>query len=455
MKFRGYLGASLLSIALLSTSVSGAAALSITEALTAAYNHAPDLKVAVLEAKSSAEGIVQAKAGQMPTISANVSGGYGSSLVGGSWSDGATSLSTSLEYGQNIFDSGATAARIEAARAGAEVAELRIRTAEQTVFYDVVRAYLDVLAGRELLALRQDNISFFQAQLQSAQDRLEVGEGTRIDVAQAQARLAQVQATYQASLGSLREAEARFETLVGQKPNSLSRGHNVGNMIPRSLDASLAEAESGHPALMLAKASIRAAQAGVDLALAGFGPTAGISGSISSTWGQQGALSRGQIDAQVGFRISIPIYSGGATGSRVRQANLGQIKSEVDALSAYDGIREAVIAAWSGIQSADAGIGAAQAAVAASTTVLEGVIQERDLGTKTTLEVLNAQADLTSARESLISASNNKVLATFALLSAMGRLTASDLGLPVEIKTAMPYTQTVEDVWQELRTVAD
>jgi len=87
--------------------------------------------------------------------------------------------------------------------------------------------------------------------------------------------------------------------------------------------------------------------------------------------------------------------------------------------------------------------------------VVAGVVQERDLGTRTTLDVLNAQAELSTARESLINASSNKVIATFSLLSAIGRLNASDLGLPVTVKTAVPYTQTVEDVWQELRTVAD
>lgn len=455
MKYREFLGASLLAVVVALSATGAAHAQSISQALAAAYDHAPDLQAAVIDAKSSAERIVQAKSGMMPNISASVTGGYGSSLVGGSWSPGASSLSTSLEYGQNFFDGGATAAQVEAARAGAEVAELQIRTTEQTVLYQVVQAYLNVLGGRELLALRQENINFFQAQLQSAQDRLDVGEGTRIDVAQAQARLAQVQAAYQASVGTLQSAEATFQRLVGVRPQNLSRSHNFTGLIPRSLDAALAEAETGHPGILLAKAGIRAAQAGVDVAQAGFGPTAGISGSVGSTWTGPAGGARDGLTAQVGFRITVPIYSGGRTGSALRQANLGQIKSEVDAMSAYDQIREAVIAAWAGIQSADAQINAAQAGVSSSNTVLDGVIQERDLGTRTTLDVLNAQADLTSARESLITASSNKVLASFALLSATGRLTATDLGLPVQVKTAVPYTQAVEDVWQELRTIAE
>ncbi|WIY54180.1 TolC family outer membrane protein [Devosia sp. YIM 151766] len=455
MKYREFLGASLFALFAACGAIVPAQAQSISQALAAAYDHAPDLQAALINAKSSAEKIVQAKSGMMPNISASVSGAYRTSLTNGSWTPGALPLSASLDYSQNIFDSGATTAQIEAARAGVEVAELQIRTTEQTVLYQVIQAYINVLGGREMLALREENIRFFQAQLQSARDRLEVGEGTRIDVAQAEARLAQVQAAYQATLGSLQSAEATFQRLVGARPQGLSTGHNYGNLIPRSLDAAISEAEAGHPGILLAKASIRAAQAGVDLALAGFGPTAGISGSLGSSWTGPAGGSQDGISAQVGFRISVPIYSGGRTGSAVRQANFGQIKSEVDAMSAYDQVREAVIAAWAGIQSADAQISAAQAGVSSSDTVLAGVIQERDLGTRTTLDVLNAQADLTSAKESLITASNNKVLATFSLLSALGRLTAADLGLPVQVKTALPYSQAVEDVWQELRTVAE
>jgi len=454
MKYRGFLGASLLALAMACGSVGTAQAQSISQALAAAYDHAPDLQAALLSAKASAEGIVQAKSGMMPTLGASVSGSQNASLVGGNWQSGS-SLTTGLSYSQTIFDNFRTEAQVEAARASAEVAEHQIRNAEQNVLLEVIQAYMSVLSGRELLALRQENISFFQAQVQAAQDRLDVGEGTRIDVAQAQARLAQGQAAYQASLGSLQTAEATFQRLVGVRPQGLSTSHQYSNLIPRSLDSAISEAEIGHPGILLAKAGIRAAQAGSDAAQAGFGPTASISGSVGTSWtGPSGGPQDG-IRGSLGFEVRIPIYAGGAIGSAVRQANLNQIKSEVDAMSAYDQVREAVISAWTGIQSADAQISAAQAGVSSSNTVLDGVIQERDLGTRTTLDVLNAQADLTTARESLINASNSKVVATFALLSAMGRLTATDLGLPVQVKTAVPYTQAVEDVWQELRTIAE
>lgn len=454
MIYRRILGASLLSLAVALSTGGMAHAQSISQALAAAYDHAPDLQSALLSAKASAETIVQAKSRGLPTIGASISGSQSASLNNGNWSSGSQ-LTTGLSYNHTIFDNFQTAAQVEAARAQAEMAEHQIRNTEQNILLQVVQAYMEVLSGRELVSLRQENINFFQAQLQSAQDRLDVGEGTRIDVAQAQARLAQGQAAYQAALSGVETSRATFQRLVGVQPQSLSTSHNYANLIPRSLDAAISEAEVGHPGILLAKAGIRASQAGSDAAQAAFGPTASINGQVGTRWSGPNGAPQDGISGSLGFQITIPIYAGGAIGSNVRQANLQQMQSEVEAMSTYDQVREAVISAWTGIQSADAQISAAQAAVSSSNTVLEGVIQERDLGTRTTLDVLNAQADLTSAREALINASNGKIVATFALLSAMGRLTALDLGLPVEIKTAVPYTQAVEDVWQELRTIEE
>ncbi|MDB5621672.1 MAG: TolC family outer membrane protein [Devosia sp.] len=451
MSIRVRLTVSALALAL-ALGATTAQAQSITQALTAAYAYAPDLQSALLEAKSSAENIVQAKSRKLPTIGASVSGTYSWTAIGGPLQDNAA-LNAGLSYNQTIFDNFQTEAQIEAARAGAEIAEYQIRNTEQNVLLNVVQAYMSVLSDRQLVGLRQENVNFYNTQLSSARDRLEVGEGTRIDVAQANARLAQGQAAYQAAVNSLEVSEATFQRYVGSAPRNLQSSHNFARLIPSSLQSAIAEAESAHPAILTSKAAIRAAQAGSDAAKGAFGPTATVSGQIgtgiASPGGPQG------VSGQMRLNINIPIYAGGALGSGVRQANLDQIRSEVDAMSVYDQIREAVISAWAGIQNADAQIQAAQSAVSAGQEVVNGVIQERDLGTRTTLDVLNAQAELISAREGLINASSSKVIATFSLLAAIGRLTANELGLPVETKTAVNYTQEVEDVWQELRVVED
>ncbi|WP_224702177.1 TolC family outer membrane protein [Devosia aquimaris] len=454
MSFRKRLAVSAVAVLASALAVNGAQAQSIAQALTIAYDHAPDLQSALLNAKASAENIALAKAGTRPTLGASVSGNYSWSLAGGKFTDG-TSLTTGLSYSQTLYDGNKTNSEVEAARAGAEAAEYQIRNTEQNVLLAVVQAYVSVLSNSQLVALRQENLSFFQAQLQSARDRLDVGEGTRIDVAQAEARLAQGDATYRAALSNLETSKATFQRYVGQAPHNLSASHNFSRLIPSGLSAAIAEAETGHPAILMAKAAIRAAQASSKAAEAGFGPKASLNGSVGSkVTGQNGSPTDG-FSGSVSFQITVPLYAGGAIGASVRKANIEQIKSEVDAMSSYDKIRESVISAWAGIQSADAQISAASAAVSAGKTVLDGVIQERDLGTRTTLDVLNSQAELTTAREGLINASSNKVLATFSLLAAMGHLTASDLGLNVEIKSAARYTDAVDDVWAELRTVSE
>lgn len=452
MFFRVKFSASLLALVIASVSFGGAQAQSISQALTAAYKYAPDLQSALLAAKASAENIALAKSAKLPTIGGSLSATDSWSVAGGSFAD-QRSFNAGVAYNQTLFDNYKTEASIEQARAGAEAAEYQIQNTEQNVLLNVVQAYMTVLNDRELVDLRQENVNFFQAQLKSAQDRLNVGEGTKIDVAQAQARQAQGVSAYRAALASLEISKATFQRYVGAAPQNLSASHNFGRLVPSTLAKAIASAEANHPALRMAKAAIRAAQAGSDEAGAAFGPSVTFSSSVGTGISDPGGSQA--ISGQFKLGVSVPIYAGGALGASVRKANLNQIKSEVDAMSTYDQVRQSVISAWSGIQSADAQIEAANAAVSAGRDVVEGIVQERDLGTKTTLDVLNSQADLTTAREGLINASTQKVIATFSLLAATGQLTAQSLGLAVEVKSAANYTATVEDVWQELRSVDD
>ncbi len=424
----------------------------LAQALASAYTNNPNIASALLSVKSAAEDIALRKAGKYPVISASITGTNSWGVTGGT-ATGSNSLEADLSYRHTLFDNFKTEAQIEQARALAELSAQSLRNAEQNVLLSVANAYMSVIRDSELVQLRQDNVGFYDAQLRSATDRLEVGEGTKIDVAQAQARQAQGVAAYKAAVASLQTSQASYQRWVGHKPQDLSGNVGFEYMIPGSIDSAIASAEEQHPAILSAKAAIRVSQAGSDAAKAAFGPTLDLIGSLCAVQCFGGPATG--ISGSLRMTLSIPIYAGGAMGASVRKANLEQIKSEVDAMSAYDQVREAVIASWSGMQNASAQIESAQAAVASGQLVLDGVIQERDLGQRTTLDVLNSQAELTSAREGLISARTSKVIATFSLFAATGQLSASALQLPVEIKTGDNYTDAVEDVWQELRTVED
>jgi outer membrane protein len=455
--------ASALAIAVLGLSVP-AKAESIVSALTNAYEYSPQLMSALLSVKSAAETVAQRKAGTRPTIGASASAGTNFSTVIGSGDiNHSETASLNLSYRQTLFDSFLTDSQIEQSRALVELSEHALTNQEQNVLLAVVQAYMNVVRDSQLVALRQENVSFFDAQVNSASERLRIGEGTKIDVSQAEARRAQAVAAYRASLSSLQTSQATYQRYVGHKPSGLQASFPYGKLVPHSIDQAVNLAEARNPAILSAKASIRAAQAGADAARSAFGPTLSLIGQVcalcfsQSTGGGGGgggaAASPFSTSASVQLNLSIPIYSGGALGAGVRKANIEEIKSEVDALATRDQVREAVITAWSTMQNATAQIQSAQSAVSSGQLVLQGVIEERDVGQSTTLDVLNAQAELITAREGLIQAQSSRIIASFALIAATGRLTARDLGLRVAIKSGENYAAKVEDVWQELRAL--
>jgi outer membrane protein len=424
----------------------------LTEALASAYTNNPNIASALLSVKSAAENIALAKAGKRPTIGATANFQSAFSIVGGTYAD-TQSASLGVGINQNIFDNFQTDAEIEQARAMTELSEQTLRNAEQNVLLSVVEAYMGVVRDTQLVKLRQDSVNFFQAQVKSAQDRLQIGEGTRIDVSQAQARLAQGMAAYTAAVTSLSTSQASYARWVGHKARNLSENFRFGSMLPKSIDAAVASAEERHPAILSARAAIRAAQSGTDAARAAFGPTLDLIGNVAATSTFEDGAGSTVPAGSVRLSLSVPLYAGGALGAGVRKANLEQIRSEVDALSTIDQVREAVITSWSTLQNATAQIESAQSAVGSGQLVLEGIIQEREVGQRTTLDVLNAQAELTTAREGLISASASRIIASFAVIASVGRLSAQELKLPVEIKSADGYIAKVEDVWQELRSI--
>jgi outer membrane protein len=452
MKLSGALRAGAFAL-ILAAAPAVAQAESLRQALESAYSNNPNIMSALLSVKASAEDVARAKAGKLPQITGDASLGAGFAQTGQGITFSDPALKLSLGYQQNIFDNFQTEAQIEGARALTEVSKYALRNEEQNVLLSAVQAYMNVVRDSQLVALRRDNVAFFEAQVDSSTNRLELGEGTKIEVSQAEARLAAATASYRAAQASLQTSQASYERWIGHKPKNLSTDFKFGGVLPKSLDDAIAAGEESHPAILSSRAAIRAAMANTDAAAAAFGPSLGLAASVCGYGCFSANPSQGGMTGQVGFSLSVPIYRGGSLGATVRKANLNQIKSEVDALAARDQVREAVISSWSTLQNATAQIASANSAVASGQLVVEGVVQERDVGQSTTLDVLNAQAELTQAREGLITATTSRIIASFALVAAAGRLSPAELGLNVEVKSADGYIATVEDVWAELRAI--
>jgi len=440
-------------VALLGVSVSGASAESLKQALTAAYAHNPAITSALMSVKIAAENIALQKAATRPILGATTSIG---DTFGESQGIGANvqSASVGLGYSQTLYDNHKTDANVEAALAQVAVANENLRSAEATVLLNAVQAYMNVILNTQLVKLRTDSVTFYQSQVKASQDRQNIGEGTKIDVAQAQASLASGVASQKAAMAALQSAQASYVQWVGHKPSNLSSDFNYGTLIPSTVDRAIALSNSYNPSILAAKAAIRAAQAGVDAANSSFGPSVGLTGALGPSF-SSAPSSVGdsmQFGGSVKLSLSVPIYSGGALGAATRQAGNSAIKSQLDAQSALLSVNDQVVTAWSSLQNAAAQIESANAGVQAGQLALQGVIQERDVGQKTTLDVLNQEATLETSQEALVSANASKVIAAFTLIAATGRMAPADLRLATSAKSAEAYTSKVEDTWEEVRS---
>ncbi|MBU1175663.1 MAG: TolC family outer membrane protein [Alphaproteobacteria bacterium] len=433
--------------------VSSASAETLTSALASAYVNNPSILAANLAAQASAENIVLAKSAIMPNVGLSAGVSNTSTLAGGAYT-GSSSANIGLSYSQTLFDNGRTSASIEAARAGAEAAIESARGAEAGVLLGAAQAYVDVAVNSRIVALRQDTVDFLEAQVQAAKDRLSVGEGTSTEVAQAQAQLAQALADQQGAAADLAVSEANYVRFVGHAPSNLTFDFPFESKLPTSLQNALVLAEANHPDLQSALAQVRSARALAENAQAAFGPSVAVSGRVTDTYGfGTGASSGNAIQTSVGVSLSVPLYAGGGMGANARKTNLQLIQAEMTAQSTHDLIKATLAQAWSSLRTSAATIAAVTAAETATQKVLDAVTEEFGVGQKTQLDVLDAKSSLTTVQITKISAESGRFMAALSLLSAVGRMSATELGLPVEVRTPDAYRAKVEDIWQELRAV--
>lgn len=414
-----------------------AAAESLAEALASAYRDNPTLNAQRAALRATDEGVPQALSGYRPRISAGITG---TANRLGSGSGGTITIE------QPIFNGHRTLNGVKIAETAVLAGREALRNAEQNTLLLAAQAFMDLVKAQALLNVRRENVQFLGEQVRAAEDRLNVGEGTRTDVAQTRARLAAGEAAVNAAAAALNSAIAVYEQVIGHQPTSLGAAPPVDGMLPHTLNAALADAMTAHPAILAAGYNIDIAEFNVKVKEGALMPSVSVNGSLSRSF------DSGGYDAEVVGRLSIPIYQGGQASSEVRQDKevLGQRRIELDA--ARDEVRQAVISAWGGLDAARAQITAAQAQVQAEQLVLSGVIEERNVGQQTTLDVLNSQQELLNARVALITAQHDRVIASYSLLASVGQLNADRLGLAVERYDPQHHYVQVRDSWGGLRT---
>jgi outer membrane protein len=448
MSFRGRLLAATFSAGL--AAAGGVAqAETLADAVALAYQNNPTLQAQRATQRALDENYVQARTGWRPTI--NFSGGwtYSESAVPGAAAtalgafdrngdgipDGAgrshsSNVRGTLTFNQPLWTGGRVAAAVAAANADVLQGRENLRRVESQVLTSVIQSYSDVRRDIETLRIREENVKVLTSQRQESQARFDVGEVTRTDVAQSEARLAQAQALLQSSRAQLAISRAAYAALVGQNPGDLAPEPSLAYLLPSDPDQAFAVAEENNPQLRAQQFAEQASRARVAGARAERMPNVNAQAALDfrnqnpeDVW-ERDFFTRG---TSIGVNVTVPIFSGGLISSRVRQATE---RNNADRIT-IEGVRRTVLQTvttfWSQMLAARANIASAEEQVRSARIAAEGTRQEQQVGLRTTIDVLNAEQELRQAELNGVTSRRDEYVAAANVLAAMGRLEGRDL----------------------------
>jgi outer membrane protein len=449
---------------LLSCAVSPVSAETLQGALAKAYKFNSSLNSARAGVRATDENVPLAKSGYRPTIAgqADIDHTSTTTRIGGTQiGSRITTGSFGVQINQMLFDGFQTRNNVSAAEAGVRAAREGLRNTEQNTLFNAASAYMDVIRDRQIAALTERNLAFLNEQVRAARSRFDVGEGTRTDVAQAEAQHASATAQLSGARAQIMASAGAYRQYIGEDPGKLAAA-KPANGLPKSFEAALAVAREQHPAILAGEHQIDVAQFTVKSSegalLPGLDASAGLSTSARHTHtapsltDTDGISTTHTNSASIGATLTIPIYTGGRASANIRQKKelLGQARINLDV--SRDQVRQALTSAWSAYKAAREGVQAGRTLVNAQQLALNGVVEERNVGQRTTLDVLNAQAAVIQAQINLASDEHDVVVASYAILNAMGKLSPEHLGLGVSKYEPKEHYEAVKDKWYGLRT---
>lgn len=425
--------------------MTSAGAQTLKEAMAQAYLTNPTLGAQRAALRAVDEGVPQAKAGWRPTVNAAASAGFAESNRNIGNDQDLNPRTASLTASQPLFRGFRTEAEVASAEAAVRAQRARLLSNEQTVLLQSVTAYLDVLRDQALVELNRNNEQVLRRQLQAANDRFRVGEITKTDVAQAESRLAGSTADRVQAEGNLISSRATFARVVGQMPGTLETAPALP-VLPKSEDEASSTAAGAHPDIITAQSVEEASRYDIDVAWGALLPTVTLDASISRSIESTTENLR-STDKSLLARVSIPLYQAGADYSRVRQRKETSAQRRIEVEDARRAIQQQVTRSWEAYNTARARIVSRQEQGRASRIALDGVQQEALVGSRTTLDVLDAEQEFLNANVQLVVAQRDERVAAFTLLAAVGQLTAEQMALGVEIYDPTVHYNKVRDQW--------
>ena len=415
-------------------------------ALAAAYSSNPTLLSQRATVRAADEGVPQALSNWRPTL--ELKGDYGASEVKNYAFSGTSSRdprSLSLSLRQPLYRGGRTQAATRLAENTVRAERARLDAVEQSVLLQAATAYMNVVRDQAVIRLNIKNEQVLQRQLEATRDRFEVGEVTRTDVAQAEARWAGATADRIQAAGDLEASRAGYQNVMGEVPGELNRPAPPTDL-PASGEEAVQIAAKGNPGVISAQFDGKAFRDNVSQIYGELLPTLDLTGNASKAYDTTGENSRiGTYSASV--TLTVPLYQSGSVYSRLRQARQQAAAQRLGvARERRDAIEEAT-RAWESLQTARARIKSFQTQYRASVVALEGVEREASVGSRTVLDILDAEQEKLDAEVSLVRVQRDEMVAIFELKSALGQLTARQMNLPVDLYDPTGHYQEVRSKW--------
>lgn len=426
-----------------------AAGQTLQEALALAYANNPSLQAARAQLRAVDENVPQALAGWRPTV--QIAGSVGQAVSGGSQNDvrirerSRDPVSMQASVTQPIYRGGRTVATTRRAENQVLAQRARLLATEQQVLLDTVNAYVAVIRDQEEVRLNINNEQVLTRQLQATNERFRVGEITRTDVAQAESRLAGARASRADAEGRLQQSRATFTRLVGQPPQTLTAPQPLRAPVASAQEAAQL-ASQNNPNVVAALFDEASARDLIDVNFSSLLPQVSVTGTTFRNDNQTTADTRLN-GSQVTANLTVPIYQGGGEYAAVRQARQQAQQARQLVEDQRRAVSQQATQAWETLIAARAQVDSVRAQIRAAEIALDGVQREAIVGSRTTLDVLNAEQELLNARVSLVRALANVITASHSLASSVGRLTARDLNLPVQHYDMEAYYREVRNRW--------
>jgi outer membrane protein len=441
-------GAAVLALALAATLPGEAAGDTLVDALAQTYTTNPRLLAQRASLRSTDEQVPTALSAWRPTVTMTGQAGYEDATQEAFDVEERVDLqprSAAIAIEQPITTGGSEFATLEQAKNLVQGARAQLFSTEQAVLLDAATAFANVVRDTAVLQLNQNNERVLTEQLNATEDRFEVGELTRTDVAQAEARLAEAVANRIQAESVLTTSIANYERTIGPLPAELVRPRALSGL-PGSREDAIAIALANNPDIAASAFALAAAEDAVDVQISALLPSLSLRGEYSYSYesNQPNLESR---RATILAQLSVPLYQSGAEYAALRSTRqvLSQRQSELDQTKRL--VTEAVNAAWDQLNAARAAITSFQAQVRAQEIALEGTRQESTVGTRTVLDVLDAEQELFNAQVAVERSQRDEVVATYTLAQAIGGLTAQQLGLPVAYYDVTDHYESVKDDW--------